>query len=232
MNQAICMSRKIIPATKADFFVSSVMPTILLHFEGPSGSTVIQDATGIHGVTANGVAALDTTKSKFGNSSLLVGPGGFGTDGNNIDLDDGSQFAFGTSDFTIDFWVFPTNLGTGSYQYVHGGSVGDPWEFYGGFLGNITWFASGADRITTGGGVIVTGSWQHLAVVRYNANTRLYVNGSQVGNDYADINNYGVQPHDPTIGAAFGGWIDEFRILNGTAAWTSNFNPPSIPYLP
>jgi hypothetical protein len=76
---------------------------LLLHFNGPNYSTTITDDgdTG-HSPTTSGNAKLSTLYKKFGTASLyLDGSGDF------VDVPDHADFAFGASEFTIDFWFRP-----------------------------------------------------------------------------------------------------------------------------
>ena len=100
------------------------------------------------------------------------------------------DFEFGTGDFTIEAWIRPAaNVGTqylfdfrrlSSTQGLNIRMDGQAIMVYNGTtLG-----------INSGNVVATTGTWYHLSVVRASGVTQLYVNGAQVGSNWADTNTY------------------------------------------
>lgn len=208
---------------------------LLLHMNGADASTTFTDssATTPHTVTAAGNAQIDTAQSKFGGASgLFDGTGDF------LTLDGSAEFAFGTGDFTVDFWFRIAVAGTA--VLFDGRATGsDP------ALTPMIYAAANQLRYFTNGGEVISGStqllvdtWYHCALTRSGTSTKLFLNGTQEGATYSDSNNYIVGASRPMIGAdgngngnnAFNGWIDELRVLKGEAAWTSNFTPPTSAY--
>ena len=85
-------------------------------------------------------------------------------------------------------------------------------------------------NLYVGGTIINAGSrvantWQHIAVVKYNGNTKIYVDGTQSGSTYSDSNSYTATDMDAIGYHPFAGYIDEFRITKGVARYTGNFTP-------
>ncbi len=81
--------------------------------------------------------------------------------------------------------------------------------------------------------VVTAGSWHHYAVVRNGTTITLYVDGVSVGSatlsgNLSDGNLLIGQPFNAS--SNFNGLIDEFRVLNGTAAWTTGFSVPTSQY--
>jgi len=80
------------------------------------------------------------------------------------------------------------------------------------------------------------GTWYHIAITRSGNNLRLFVNGTEsttgaidvTGADITDNTSNLTLGQDNTLG--FVGWMDEFRIIKGTAAWTTDFTPPVAAY--
>ena len=85
----------------------------------------------------------------------------------------------------------------------------------------------------TSDSVLQPGVWTHLAMVRYNGNWSLYLNGKSISTGLT--NQDPITPStDFYVGAAnhagaFNGTIDEVRISN-VPRYTSNFTPPSAPF--
>lgn len=211
----------------------------LLHFDGTNGSTTITDVIG-HTWTVNGGADLTTANKKFGTASL-------DSDGNNdwINATDAS-FAPGTDDFCVEMWVRRAgNTATGFTGHLFDMRTAEP---------SVTplIFVNGSGQTPSiatnyyvnGSSVIVSGTnsmdttFRHLALDRSSGTTRLFIDGTQVGSDYADANDYTAT----TIYLAgrfadvsgdrrsWNGQIDDFRYTVGASRYTSNFTPPTSPF--
>ena len=153
----------------------------------------------------------------------------------NLSLQTSSDLAFGTGDFTIEFWTYmksdavvvffdmrPNPASTqGLYPVIYGGG------------GNgFTYFVDSSARIT--GSTPTLGAWYHIALARSGTSTKLFVNGVQSGSTYSDSNNY--LNGDTTIGSNsdnnsnhLNGFISNVRVLKGTALYTSDFEVPISP---
>ena len=147
----------------------------------------------------------------------------------------GSATGFGTNDFTIEFWI---NQGVNDSNYtiiftLHTTTAkGFEVAFHSGTIQIYTDTGSWRDT----GYAPKAGVYEHIAFVRnYSGNTlKMYVNGEEkysVSNsvDYSDNFDY-VQIGSYDV-AAYGyleGYLSNFRILNGTALYTTNyFTPPT-----
>lgn len=181
-----------------------------------------------HAVTLTGNASRSAAQSKFGGySAYLDGTGDY------ITVPSGSDFAFGTGDFTVEFWFMqtvagnpflidcrPTSSTNGAYvtTYINAGTV--------------VFFTNAAARITSS--AITTGAWYHVAVCRSGTSTRLFLNGTQTGSTYTDPTNYIASPVN--IGASgnglfpLTGYFDDIRITKGVARYIANFTPPTDPF--
>jgi hypothetical protein len=158
--------------------------------------------------------------------------------GDNLTTPASVALAFGTGDFTVEFWINFTTTANRQDLIWWGVDANDR----GGIIwnltaGNLTYYISPtvANAInyafTPSAGV-----WYHIALVRLSGNTRLYVNGIQGGSTYADSKNYSSSSYFVTIGKdnsavssyAFG-YISNLRVVKGTAVYTSAFTPPTSP---
>ena len=210
----------------------------LLHMNGADGSTTFTDETG-RTWTANGSAQIDTAQYKFGGAS-----GYFDGAGDYLDTPDSADFDVGSSDFTVDCWVYRNTDGS---RQVICGQVDST-----GGNANISFFlemtasdtlhgaiASGTTlyEATSTGTITADSTWHHVAFVRDGNTLRLFIDGTADGT--ADVT--GVTANDSAYKMAIGrlgeydgiywnGWIDEFRFSNGIARWTTNFTPPTSEY--
>ena len=154
--------------------------------------------------------------------------------GQAVSLDGGSGFALvpredalnvGEGEFTVTAWIRPRELRQsgivclGKYGYTHGWLVDMPTDK--GVLRIETANANGEHNGTAESrtGVLRVGHWQHVAVVvrRGENQTRLYVNGYEVGTgtvNAANLDNPSMDMHIGRIPGSqlFAGEIDEVRI--------------------
>jgi hypothetical protein len=205
--------------------------SLLLYGNGTNGSTTITDNSPTpKTVTAVGNAQISTAQSKFGGSSLL-----FDGAGDYLTVTEASSsFTFATDNFTIEFWLYPSNLiGIAvilDWRNV-GGPQGDRPTIY--RNGSNLLFFAGSDLIT-GTSALTNQLFQHIALTKSSGSTRLFVNGTQVGSTYSDSKNY-LSPQGGTMYAGavgngtsgMAGYIDDLRITKGVARYTANFTPPT-----
>jgi hypothetical protein len=193
----------------------------------------IVDATTYNNWVTVADARINTAASKFGGSAMY-----FDGTGDYIFPSTSNLGAFGTGDFTIEFWI---NFNTVSANQVimdfrsATSTVAPAISLTS--AGVIYYYTGGASpgtRIT--GSTLVVNTWYHIAVCRASAVTRLFVNGTQVGSNYADTNNYVGVLGRPWIGGLADGttpaqWVNAYvqdvRITKGFARYPSNFTAPT-----
>ena len=219
--------------TDALEFISGGDYQALFHFDGVDASTTLTDASGGHTFTAQNGAQIDTAQFKFGTSSLLF-------DGTNdyVRGDGSSNFAFGTGDFTIDFWARFNSVASDAVLFDSGPNFSGPINYIMIWVDEPTpklkFFTTGSNAIV-GTTTMTTGTWHHIALTRRSGSTRLFLNGVQEGSTYADTNDYQCGPTiHPFLGQQgdgsglfFNGWLDELRVIKGTALWASTFAVPT-----
>lgn len=211
---------------------------LMLHCDGNDGSTNFVDSSGNpHTVTVHGNAEMDASQSRFGGASARF-------DGSNsyLSLADHTDWDF-SGDFTVDFWMKMNAIQTGYFLIGNAdmdwGSNG--WEMQLNNQGMIQFLAMYSAPNWTpylwGYHNMTTDDWYHIAAVRYGTAMSLYVDGQSIGTLTNDPVTYINGNYDFQIGSSphaltydYSGWIDEVRISNGVARWTSDFTPPSQPY--
>lgn len=200
-----------------------------LRFDGANGSTTFYDEYAGANWIGIGTAQLSTTQSKSGGSSLA-------TAGTNSYIYPASNapFNWGTGNFTIQFWVYPTWHTNFFFDTT---PVGGPYRdlLFIENTGVLTYYSGGANRMTWTWPEYNT--WKHVALCRSSGTTKLFVDGVQVGNTYAnDTTNWsgiasgrpgiGVFGYQPTNGGyRLRGYIDDFQAV-ARALYTENFTPP------
>ena len=192
-------------------------------------NAAIIDSSRKTNVLTVGNAQLDTSVKKFGTASAE-----FDHTGDYLTLLPSSFIPIGSSDFTIECFVYhtstPNGNGQGYFQLSNGylnSQVRGPAAGAEGNNGKWTMFAGTTQYTHTGLPQINT--WYHVAMVRNSGTTKLYVDGTEYLSA-SDTTNY------TDTYFLIGGWystaylmdgyIDEFRI-SLKARYTSNFTAPT-----
>ena len=163
------------------------------------------------------------------NSSLVGSYVNFDGNGDYLNVASSSNLSYGTSDFTIEFWIKPSVL-SGTQVVFDQRTVATDVAIYMeiNVSGNIRLFVNGAYRLTSTVAT-TTSDWRHVALSRQSGVTRLFVNGTLTPTTYADTNNYANKPL--RIGgnfagsSAFSGGIGSLRIVKGSALYTADYTP-------
>jgi len=182
-----------------------------------------------------------TSFSPFGGSASVAQLGSMYFDGTSdyLNLGGPSQLAFGTSDFTIEMWVYPTVAPVspaGLFLYDSRPASTDgayPCIFVAPTTNVLTYYVSTAARIT-GTTALPMGQWNFVSVSRVSGQTRMFLNGVQEGSTYTDSTTYLNGASRPVIannglnlGGAVTGYISNLRVLVGTGSTTSTI--PTTP---
>ena len=134
------------------------------------------------------------------------------------------------TDFTLEAWIYPTATTYHSIFDFRSASTEEAIYLGINLSNQVYLYVNGVVPITTA--AISLNVWTHVAVVRYNASTKIYINGTQSGSSWADITNYGTTK-PLRIGAwynalyGFTGYIDDVRITKGVARYTATFPVPT-----
>lgn len=154
-----------------------------------------------------------------------------------------SNFNFGTNDFTIEFWVYPTKLSVFSTARswfnnatpVDGGGIfigyGSNTQFH--LALGTGWGIVNSASINAIAGTTLFNKWTHVCLTRKENTFTLYQNGSSVWS----VVNSGVIPNLNNA-VTFGGrrsdnnyssfYLANARIVNGTCLYDANFTPTDI----
>lgn len=191
--------------------------------------------TGPHPISPAGTAQLDTAQSKFGSAALQLNGS---TDYLRTPMADGLNF--GSSDFTIEFWMrFASSTGGNQYPVMVNREANN-WNYIVCGRAGETWYFALKDNNVIQVNIqepdaLSSNVWYHVAFVRQGSAWKVYRDGQLkgVGVTYAPACPNFVS--DVDIGAAnnsafVNGWMDELRISKGIARYTGNFTPPSTPF--
>ena len=200
-----------------------------------NGGIIDQHSTNVLETVGN--AQLSTSVKKYNNASIY-----FDGTGDCLVLNPTQSTAFGTGDFTIEFWVRPTTK-VATYPGLFGNQTFTTNSFVGYERHNTyptkfsvfcyNYSAAGAMLISTTSVSIDT--WYHIAITRSGSDFRLFVNGTvEATATFAGSVDGGVPLKfigiDYDLANAFAGYMDEFRITKGVARYTANFTPPTAAF--
>ena len=177
-------------------------------------------------VTANGNVTTSSSEGKYyGGGSLEL----TGSSGDYFSIPNSSDFAFGTGDFTVEFWIKTTDTAFNILDITAGGGWSTVLVNAG---AQLFWQTSRAStnlfNITTNSDLI-DGAWHHVAFVRSSNVVKPYLDGVQIGTSagYTDNTDYDVTTGSLNIGSGANGVLDgymqDIRIYKGVAKYTSNF---------
>lgn len=203
----------------------------LLHFEGIDDSNIIIDETGrIWNIL--GSSKIKTDQKIIGSSSCYF-------NGNSsVSSSNSSDFAYGTGNFTWEFFTRLNIINENQYFIDHRQSSGND--------GTISYYQNKLRYYNPTIGVnsplydtnisLDINKWYHIAIVRNNNITSIYVDGiiratgtdaHNFGNSECWLGRYSGSGYPDTY---LNGYIDEFRIIKGKAVYTENFIPPTDPF--
>ena len=217
--------------------------SLLLH-----GDSLVDSSSAARAVTAYGSASVSGTP-KFGAGSILLA-----NDGDYLAVPSSSAFTFGTSDFAIEAWLYPTSYpadNAGGYLSTflsRQAPLDHCWRFD--LIGTATSFTSlsftgmpdnGAGQTVSASYSFSLNQWYHVAVSRVSGVLYLFVNGvlqnaggtsftTNVKDSSAEVR-VGRLGFDATYRYQYFGRIDEVRITKGSGrGYTSTFTAPTEAY--
>lgn len=134
----------------------------------------------------NTITATNLTYNSDGSFSWAAG-----TDA-KLQSPSSSNFAFGTSDFTVECWINPVNFNS----YTHMVALPDQNTFAlkaNASDGAIYFYSPGFSTYPTSGWTLVANTWNHVVITRSNGVAYCYLNGSLKGSKSGFSNSFSSQ---------------------------------------
>ena len=219
--------------------------TLLLKMEGSNNGTTFLDSSlnpSITTIVPTGEVKTVTAQSKFGATSTY-----FDGSGDYLTINPASIFNFASSDFTIEMWFYPTDATRRAlFAFSSDFSLGLDYHYQG--TRNINLWASSNGSTwnmivsDSGGNGIGTlslnlNAWNHVAMTRSGNTFRSFVNGvldksvTVSGSIYTSGRTLRVGIWG-SVGTPLPllGYIDNFRVTQGYARYTSTFIPQTTAF--
>ena len=194
-------------------------------------NTFLDSSTNNFVITRNGNTTQGTF-SPYGStwSNYFDGSGDYLTIGSS------GGTAIGTSDFTLEFWVYMTNSSVTQIDFrpssTNGAYISFGWISGAPGTATIDYYVNSNSRITASVGPTLN-AWSHIAICRVSGSTRVFIDGTQVGSTWADSTNYLASNANIWWNAFLGarpgtGYFSNYRlVLSGL--YSANFTPPTAP---
>jgi len=165
-------------------------------------------------------------------TSVIGGSGYFDGSGDYLYLPNNSALSFGTGDFCVEAYVYKQRAANEPIIDSRASNTASPWAVY--IDGsNFPYFYEGTSYTST---IAVTlNAWVHVAVARSSGTLKIFVNGVQ-GFSGTVTTNLDRSGGNQVIGATvitfanpWLGYMNDLRIVKGSAVYTSAFTPPTAP---
>jgi len=200
---------------------------LLLHFDWNNNNYW----SNLWAITNNNVTV--NTEGKFSNAAY------FNWTSSYLFIPNSADWDFGTSDFTIDFWYYPTS-NSNRKNIIDAGDYSGRWiELNYTSDGKSYFLTSPTTNFLASNSAINLNTWTHVALVRQGSNFYYFINGASNGSNssawYA-VNSNGIWLNIGKVNSTstyfdwFGWYIDEVRISKWIARRTSPFPQPTNPY--
>nr|BAR31972.1 putative lectin [uncultured Mediterranean phage uvMED] len=197
-----------------------------------SGSTTFTDESST--TTITGFSGIDHRSTGGAPTGLGSNSISFNGSSDYLTLTN-SDYQFGTSDYTIEWWMKTSSSSEGYIMYNADTSTGL----------RISLLSNGKihvdEQVSNSAGVIDSdsttvndGSWHHIALVRHSGGRRLFVDGTQASSDSTSPRNFNnsntFRIGRRESGTYYSGYLAEIRIST-TPRYSSNFTPQQVSLL-
>lgn len=204
--------------------------TLLLSGNGTNlaqNNTFVDSSSNNFAITRNGNATQGTFSPYGANWSNY-----FDGTGDSLQAPSGACIS-GTGDFTAECWIYPTVV-PGTYNIIGCSDASAGLTMFGlNANGTIFMGRSLIDVQATSSNTVNYNAWNHIAVSRSSGTVKIFVNGVQgySGSITTSYSSGTVRIGTDGGGSAlpYTGYISNYRIIQGSALYTSAFTPSTTP---
>ena len=195
--------------------------SLLLHMDA---SPFVDSSPIARAITMNGGVTLGAPKYGAGSCAFDGGTSCLSMTMDDMDWE---------SDWTIEFWMNATVASGAGTPIAIGNLNSGVGGMHFALIDNQLAVSDGFTAFLQGG-VVVTGVWTHIAMVRLSGINYLYQDGVQIGTGartFPVVDLVVTVGSAPNYGLGFIGTLDDVRIVKGLAVYTGNFSPPAGPLI-
>jgi hypothetical protein len=213
-------------------FPTTIGPMVDLYWSDVSllmtGDDLYDHSATAKSITVTGNTTVNKAVKKYGTGSLY-----FDASSDYVTFTDST--GFGSNDFTIELWFYPTTSWAGAFSL--GATANTDYA-------GITFANSGTIYISTTGsswqytaincGTVSNNTWTHLAFTRSGNNFYVWNNGTlasttAISGSIANKTgqNY-IGTKSDAMASSLNGYIEDFRITKNVARYNANFTPPTV----
>lgn len=217
---------------------------LLCHFNGIDNSKRLFDNYAGNNLTSVNNARLKTSLDGF--AKVGTGVGKFDGTGDFLSVPDSDDWAFGSSNFTLEGYFYITDLTNTNQLFSQSADVNNRWSLVVTSTGVIQFFEYKTGSLNfyyfSKNSIIYERTWYHIEAVRNGTNVYIFLNGipqlltTSVAISTKSMANLsaplyiGVKKYTGVEEQYLNGYIDEIRISKGTARHTDSFTPPTTPH--
>jgi hypothetical protein len=161
--------------------------------------------------------------------------------GDYVQIANSANLAVGAGDFTIECWVNTSTFSVDTYYrrvFTFGPDAANNLQllFFDGTNAVSTLNVYSNTILINGTITVANGAWHHVAVCRSGTSLKLFVDGVQSGSTATTSQNFDSAATNglyigrfSLAGGHFLGFMSDFRVVKGTALYTTTFTPPTSP---
>lgn len=204
---------------------------ILIRSNTNDGSIDFVDSSNYkHVISVNGDTYHTTAQAKLGSSAIC-----FDGDGDYLSTPYSEDWNIYGGDFTVDLWLKITIAETAFILGQSNTSTSVLATLISTSTANKIKFWQNTSVTVETATSLVIGTWYHIAVVGYEGDITIYIDGVfsnsvTAGADVPVLEPFSIGRVGNYDGLYFTGYMDEFRISKGVARWTGDFTPPTSMY--
>ena len=168
-------------------------------------------------------------------TTVIGGSGYFDGSGDYLNLASNAAFGFGTGNFTVEFWIYPTS--SANDKSIYHGTITDSFVINTDSTGKFLVRQYGVADLFTAATALTVNAWNHIAVSRSGTTISGWLNGSRTaGFNGTNSTNWAttalyIGSTDTGI-RTVSGYISGLRTVKGTAVYDPTQSTITIPTLP
>ena len=221
------------PSSPPPFPASGSTVPLLCNFT----NAAIFDQTKKNNILLTGFGVRSIQQYRFGGASLRTTTSPTIPNAGQASTPSVNNFNFGSSDFTIEFWVYILNYGTAGSWFFGGGDVSSEMKISCGVLGNILVATGSGSTISTTSNTVPLNTWTFISVVRSGNTFTTYINGvNRAAATYSgsiaftEPNQLGIGSINSATTPNLVGYMDDIRVTLGVARYLADFSSPTTPF--